>query len=64
MYDAYLYIIANDGIDTESSYTYQEQVRFRGCVGLSDLIVIQVITIHILMCSNQLVATARAIVVL
>ena len=27
MYDAYLYIIANEGIDTESSYKYQGQVR-------------------------------------
>ena len=27
MYDAYLYIIANEGIDTESSYEYQGQVR-------------------------------------
>ena len=26
MYDAHLYIIANEGIDTESSYKYQGQV--------------------------------------
>ena len=32
MYDAYLYIIANDGIDTESSYTYGGQVRSRANV--------------------------------
>ena len=26
MYDAFLYIVANDGVDTSSSYPYQGQV--------------------------------------
>ena len=27
MYDAFLYIVANDGVDTSSAYPYQGQVR-------------------------------------
>jgi hypothetical protein len=27
MYDAFLYIVANDGVDTSSAYSYRGQVR-------------------------------------
>ena len=27
MYDAFLYIVANDGVDTDSSYPYRGQVK-------------------------------------
>ena len=31
MYDAFLYIVANDGIDTSSAYAYRGQVRALSC---------------------------------
>ena len=46
MYDAFLYIIANEGIDTESTYKYQGQVRFRACVGPHVLIVTMILSIY------------------
>ena len=29
MYDAFLYVVANDGVDTASAYPYRGQVTFR-----------------------------------